>query len=150
MRKWKWNWGTGLAIALGLFVLSMGYTMYLVFQQRFDLVTTNYYEEELAYQETIDRKEQALELNESCKLELKDGQLRLDFPSELEGLQATAEILMYCQTDARNDFTIAEENWTIKDLTLPAGKLTTGKWIAKITLDTETEEYYFDPSITLP
>ena len=79
MRKWKWNWGTGLAIALGLFVLSMGYTMYLVFQQRFDLVTTNYYEEELAYQETIDRKEQALKLNESCKLELKDGQLDSEF-----------------------------------------------------------------------
>lgn len=150
MKKWKWNWGTGLALTMALFVLAMAYTMYLVSQQRYDLVTTNYYEEELAYQETINRKEQALKLKETCKLHIKDGQVQLDFPAELEGQTATTKILMYCQTDARNDFTIAEKTWTIKDLTLPAGKLSTGKWIAKITLDTQSEKYYFDPSIVIP
>lgn len=150
MRKWKWNWGTGLAVVLGLFVLSMAYTMYLVTQQRYDLVTTDYYEEELAYQETIDRKQEALQLSEPCRMEIIEGKLVINFPQELEGQTAKAKVLMYCLTDAEKDFTLQEEAWTVKDLQLPASKMSSGKWIAKIHLDTDHAKYYFDPSIVIP
>lgn len=135
---------------LGLFVLSMAYTMYLVTQQKYDLVTTDYYEQELAYQETIDRQESAARLSESCALKITDGKLIIDFPPELEGKTARAKVLMYCQTDADKDFSLQEEAWEIKDLILPSEKITTGKWIAKIHLDTDSGKYYFDPSIVIP
>lgn len=150
MKKWKWNWGTGLALALGLFVLSMAYTMYLVSQQKYDLVTSDYYEQELAYQETINRQKIAARLSEACKLRLHDGKLSIDFPKDLEGQTARAKVLMYCQTDADKDFTLKEEAWKIKDLTLPSHKVSTGKWIAKIHIDTDSGQYYFDPSIVIP
>jgi hypothetical protein len=150
MKKWKMNWGTGLAIVLGLFVLSMAYTMYLVTQQRFDLVTENYYEKELAYQETIDRQENALALSGTSALKVVDGKIQLQFPPELIGQTAQAKIELYCQTDARKDFTLTEENWTVANIPLSGEKMTTGKWIAKVTLDTEEAQYYFDPSIVVP
>ncbi len=150
MKKWKMNWGTGLAIVLGLFVLSMAYTMYLVTQQRYDLVTADYYEKELAYQETIDRQENALALSGKSALKMVDGKIQLQFPQELIGQTAQAHIELYCQTDARKDFTLKEENWTVAHVHLPAQKMTTGKWIAKVKLDTQDQQYYFDPSLVIP
>lgn len=144
------NWGTGIAITLGLFIGAMVYTMYLVTQQRFDLVTTNYYEAELAYQETIDRKENALTLSDESHLRIVDGKIELQFPTQLKGQTANAQILLYCQTDARKDFTLKQENWSIQNIALSTQKMTPGKWIAKVTLDTEDAQYYFDPAIVIP
>ncbi|MDZ7847906.1 MAG: FixH family protein [Owenweeksia sp.] len=58
----KLNWGTGIAIVLILFAISMGYAVYKAVQQNYDLVTTDYYAEELAYQEKIDQKKNGLAL----------------------------------------------------------------------------------------
>ena len=52
----KWNWGTGIAITLVLFIGLMSFMVFKSTQQRFDLVSENYYEEELNYQEVIDQK----------------------------------------------------------------------------------------------
>jgi hypothetical protein len=150
MKKWKMNWGTGIAITLALFIGAMVYTMYLVTQQRFDLVTTNYYEAELAYQETIDRKENALTLSDESHLRIVDGKIELQFPTQLKGQTANAQILLYCQTDARKDFTLTQKDWTVANVPLSAQKMTTGKWIAKVTLDTPGAKYYFEPSIVIP
>lgn len=52
----KINWGTGLAITLGIFAFGMGFTVYQATQSEHDLVTRDYYQQELAYQSTIDGK----------------------------------------------------------------------------------------------
>lgn len=149
MKKWKWNWGTGLAIALAVFVLGMTLTMFKVSQQRFDLVTTDYYEEELAYQETIDRKQAALQLKDRAELSFKDGRVVLSLPQQLHGKAANVEVKMYCQTDARNDFILNEKDWPVKNIEVPSSKLKPGKWIAKVTLDLAEAQYYFDPDIVI-
>lgn len=150
MPKWKFNWGTGLALVLALFIGAMTLVMVKASKHNNDLVTSDYYVRELAYQETIERKRNALALSGSCSLKVVQGKIQLQFPQELIGQTAQAHIELYCQTDARKDFTLKEENWTVAHIHLPTQKMTTGKWIAKVTLDTEASQYYFDPSIVIP
>ena len=57
----KFTWGHGIVVALGLFI---SFILYLIFvfpigKQNSELVTENYYEDELSYQKVIDAKNNA-------------------------------------------------------------------------------------------
>lgn len=135
---------------LGLFAISMGYAVYKAVQQDYDLVTSDYYAEELVYQEKIDQMKNALKLSDNAKLTWTEKGLVIEFPEELQGRKMTARVNMYCVTEKDNDFSISEENWALADLAIPAGKFNSGRWVAKITLDDAGTGYYFDPEIVIP
>lgn len=144
------NWGKGLALALGLFALGMGFTVYKVItMQGHDLVTEDYYAEEIAYQNKIDQTKRGLLLEDRTELVLDNGTLVLHLPDDLKGMPATAEIYMYCLTNADNDFSTTYTG-EVKNITLPAEKLSTGKWTAKVSLSCHNSRYYFEPEIYLP
>ena len=84
------NWGKGLALALGIFALGMGFTVYKVITlQGHDLVTEDYYAQEIAFQDKIDQTKRGLMLEDKAQLHLSDGQLVLHLPDDLEGLPAS-------------------------------------------------------------
>ena len=60
------------------------------------------------------------------------------------------EIEMYSPTHAEKDFNLSYESWTVASLSLPAEKLSAGKWIAKIHLNTDSTDYYFETDFLLP
>ncbi len=146
----KFNWGTGLAITLAIFVIGMGTVLYKALNQRHDLVTTDYYAKEIAYQETIEQKKNAAALDEKCTLKVEDEALLLHFPTSLKGLLASAEIEMYSPTHAEKDFYLSQKEWRVASLEIPKEKLSAGKWIAKVNLNTEGDDYYFETDILLP
>lgn len=145
----KINWGTGLAITLGIFAFGMGFTVYQATQSEHDLVTRDYYQQELAYQSTIDGKKNAATLKEACQLRVEDQKLLLEFPASLEGEKGDLEMIMYYPTAADQDFNIEEKNWTIGRLEIPGDKLSGGKWIAKVKLNVGDKSYYFEPEILI-
>ncbi len=146
----KFTWGTAIAIVLVVFALGMGYAVYQAVQQDYDLVTEDYYAEELVYQEKIDQKTAALALEGELVLSWTEAGMLLQFPEELKGKVAGMDLEMYCVTEADNDFNITQKSWSVADITIPAAKFKSGKWIAKLTLVTNGTAYYFDPAIALP
>lgn len=150
MKKWKWNWGSALALSLALFAGGMVYVMVTASSQNFDLVTRDYYAAELAYQEKIDQRERALALGEPCEIEITPEGVMLNFPEALEGKKANLRVHMYSPVEADLDFVIEEENWAVANFELPFEKLSRGKWIAKIDLESEGKRYYFEPELTMP
>lgn len=148
--KMKWNWGNSIALYLGLFIATIGFLLYLSLQQRNDLVTTDYYAKELAYQSEIDRQVRTRDLGLSARLEWSQEHLWLRLPESLHGQKGDLRLEMYCQNDERKDFSLRWEATEIQDLRLPSEKLSQGKWIAKVHLDTEGDALYFAPQIILP
>jgi hypothetical protein len=146
----KFNWGTGLAVTLGIFILGMGTALYKAVNQRHDLVTTDYYAKELAYQQTIEQKKNAAALVGRCELKIEDDKLVLHFPNSLMGLISNAEIEMYSPTHAEKDFNLLFEDWKVASITLPSEKLSAGKWIAKVKLHTDSTGYYLEADFLLP
>lgn len=145
----KWNWGTGIALTLVLFACIMTFMVIKASQQRFDLVSENYYEEEMAYQEVIDQKSNALLLNSKAELQLIDGKLVLSLPEDLALKDKRYTVLMYCETDARLDFFISNKSSSENSIAIPFKHWNTGKWIAKVKLNCENVDYYFEPFILL-
>lgn len=145
----KMNWGTGLAIVLGLFIIGMGFVTYNAMNQRHDLVTTDYYQKELAYQGTIDATKNAEALGEECSFVINDAKVSLAFPSALENQKGELNLELYYPTMAERDFNLSKSDWNITTLDLPSEKLASGKWIAKIHLQLGDKAYYFETETTL-
>ncbi len=146
----KFNWGTGLVIVLGIFIIGMGTVTYKALNQRHDLVTTDYYQQELAYQNTIDAKKNAEALSENCHLEQIEGDWYLKFPKDLAQESAMLKVELYYPTMAERDFNIEKEDWTVKSLSLPSEKMASGKWIAKVNLSIADKDYYFETETLIP
>ena len=145
----KFNWGTGIAITLTVFILAMAFAVYKAVQQDFDLVTTDYYEEELKYQEKIDQKENALSLGETIKLKAAEGGILMLIPEKLKGQEGILDVEMYCVTDDEKDFRIDKPKWSAQDLLIEHEHLNSGRWIAKVTFTDSEKKYYFEPEIFL-
>lgn len=83
----KWNWGTGIVVSFVLFCSFIIYIVVQAFQLDVDLVSENYYKDELNYQQRINDRANL----ESSGLSVKTNQtaelLAFSFPSDFKGAQ---------------------------------------------------------------
>ena len=143
----KFNWGTGIAATLIFFVAFMGFMVNRAMQQNYDLVSDDYYAEEIVYQEIIDRKTNALKLEDKAQLKIEGEEAYLNLPSDFEGKSKTFTVHMYYELEAAKDFNFDVENSTQNKFAIPFKNFNTGKWIAKVKLSCDGTDYYFDPEI---
>lgn len=97
------NWGYKI---LGVYLLFVAGIIYLVVRsssEKIDLVTKDYYEQELVYQEKIEQSARAAALSAGISVETTGSHLRVSFPEEMKGRQITASVLLYCPSDSRKD-----------------------------------------------
>ncbi len=141
------NWGTGIALTLVLFAGLMSFMVYQAMQQDFDLVSEDYYAEEIDYQNIIDQKRNALALTEKASLKVTESAVNLQLPADFEGKAKTFSVLMYCEQEADNDFSFEHTETTENSFEVPFTTISEGKWIAKVKLHCDGVDYYFDPEI---
>ena len=82
----------------------------LTMRENIDLVTPDYYEQELNYQSKIDVVDRTAALKEPLTWELKENRLYLHIPKELEGKEVSGTINFFRPSDSRLD----------KDISIPA------------------------------
>jgi len=100
----KFNWGTGIVISIIIFLIISFVMIFYFMNQKVDLVTDNYYEKTLVYQNQIDEAERTKEINKNIKLEYLDSQLKLTFPDSVAKLMSDGEIYFYRPSDSKKDF----------------------------------------------
>lgn len=76
------NWGKGIMIVMGLFIVFIGVLVAVLIGQKVDLVTEDYYKEEIAYQQEIDAIYSGNELD-SLVISQKDEQLIIQFAKNI-------------------------------------------------------------------
>lgn len=143
------NWGLFIFVLYAAFVGFMGFLVYKTFGPKVDLVSTDYYEKELAFQGQIDatKAAQAFSVPVTCKAE--NGQLTIVFPAEMQGKTFLGTLHFYCPWNAENDKTIPFSNAAQSEIkvtmpTLPAGKYKLNMdWVA------EGKKYHVEESLFL-
>jgi len=76
------NWGKGVAIVLGLFIVFIGFLAFTLIRQKVDLVTDEYYKEDMAYQGEIDALDAGFKLKE-LQVSQRNGQLIVEFDQNI-------------------------------------------------------------------
>lgn len=97
------NWGNKLVLVFVAFALFMGYMVYRAVSTKYDLVSKDYYKDELRYQERIDGVKNAVALGDvTIRQDAADIQIQL--PKEHKGYAVKGEVHFYCITDDSKDF----------------------------------------------
>ncbi len=147
--KIKWNWGTGIVVAMLLFmifILQFVYRVTFVDKYNHHLVSEEYYEEELHYQEVIDKTNNAAKLKENVKIVSSDKGINILFPSEFDEKKIEGMVYFKRLSNAKLDF---NKNIDLSDhsLFIPKDQLVSGKWIIKIDWKYEDEAFMLTETI---
>ncbi|MBN1407105.1 MAG: FixH family protein [Calditrichaceae bacterium] len=144
-------WPIGLTIVFIVFFLYLTGFIVLSQMNRSDLVTDNYYDEEIAYQDQIERIERSRKLNQQISLnhDIQNKIVELQFPSEIDPHSISGNILFFRPSDAKQDqiHPIRLNNENIQIINVK--HLTKGMWRLKIFWQLNREEYYDEKILTI-
>jgi hypothetical protein len=97
------SWGYKIAIFYLSFVVGMLFLVYKANSESFDLVTENYYEAELKYQDVIDQKGNVAELSAPPKITHTINSISIQFPKEFADKSVEGDVYLYRPSDASKD-----------------------------------------------
>lgn len=147
--KIKFNWGWGIAVFYSAFVLFLIGNVVFSFFQRTDLVTENYYNEELAYQQTIHKAERAKRLGGNLNIAQGASTIAIQFPEELRGKKIEGNVLLYRPADASADrkfkLNVNDNNFQVID----SRQLAKGLWVIKIDWSDGDSTYYNEEKVNI-
>lgn len=144
----KISWGHKIAFVYITFTIGIGFLVWKASSQKFDLVTKDYYEQELRYQQVIDQAKNANSLSAPVKVSIRDGAVTVNFPDEMKAKKKLIDFYLYCPSDARKDFRKKIEAVDIAVTTqFPNGL--TGYYELKLSWEAEGIKYYHEEKILL-
>lgn len=140
------NWGTKILIVYIAFITGILLMVFKSSSQKTDLVTTDYYEKELKYQDKINDMNRVSALSAPIEYGLKKDSLVIRFPKDFAGKRLVGEAVLYCPADENKDikkrFSIQDE--LLQILIPPASK---GLYELHLSWQDGGVTYYFEKKI---
>lgn len=145
----KLNWGHGIAVFLVIFlVINVAVVLY-TFNQDVELVTDNYYEKELKYEDQLIQERRGMNLPDSLKIDLDNLNLVIDYPPSLLKQTIQGNIHLFRPDQKKFDYNIKiESDSTGKQIINMTGKAP-GKWKISVALNDGNLDYLFKKDIYL-
>ena len=136
------NWGWKLAIAMGLFMIGVLAVVIYTMTLDVNLVSEDYYQQELAYEDQITRLKNTESLEQKPTFgKTSDGKLIvLTFPSSIE--PEKGEIILYRPSDFKTDRRFPLKLDEANQQGFVAETLQAGLWRAKLTWESGGKSYY--------
>ena len=141
------SWGKGIIIVFAVFMLGVGIMVYKSMTKNIDLVSNNYYEKELKYQEQINKINNTKTLKQGIKIESNGSAVIITYPGESN--KVTGEISFYKPSDAKNDFKMNIESGSDLKQVISTEKLTKGLWKVKISWAMDGIDYFNEEKIMI-
>lgn len=143
------SWGKKIAILYIGFVVLIMTMVSLTMREKVDLETPDYYEQELKFQDKIDKMSRAEQLNEPLTWRIMNDGLVISFPAELSSQKPAASIHLVRPSDATLDknFELKPDTLTSRFISLSGLK----KGVYKLQVDWSAGEttYYNEGVITV-
>lgn len=142
------NWGYKILIAYSIFVGGIVYLMIRSSGENTDLVTPDYYAQELKYQQKIDEAKRASDLPEKISYELQADKIIVRFPKFFNGTKLNGTILLYCPADKTRDI---KQSFVSEDLTAALNFPLTVKGLYELQISWEAngQQYYYEKKINI-
>ncbi|KAB2909544.1 MAG: FixH family protein [Ignavibacteriales bacterium] len=145
----KFHWGHGIAIFLVLFTILTISVVVFAFSQKVDLVTDNYYEKELKYEDEIAGLKRGLEYKDSLIITLVKNDLKISYPFAFYGIKASGKIHLYKPDRRVLDQEIAVNYDQAGNQIIDMTNQGRGVWKVTIDLNDGKEDYLFQKRIYL-
>ncbi len=146
----KFDWGKGIFLAITIFVITTLSVVSYLISLDFFLVTNNHYEEGVEYQETIDQKKRASELENPILVvfDEKIEALRIVFPNELVG-KAQGNIKLYRPNNPRLDAELPLKVNATGTQLISTSTMEKGKWVLSIQWEVDETKYLEEKTVVI-
>lgn len=144
----KLNWGHGLMIALGSFIL---FILFLIFvfpmgKQNAEMISNNYYEEELHYQDIIDAKKNAASLKQVPNYKATASGIQITFPEEIKPEANKVNFVLFRTEDSNLDVK-KEVSISNNQFIIPNKVISKGSYTLKLKWSENKKPYQIDYDI---
>ncbi|HEY8510613.1 MAG TPA: FixH family protein [Cyclobacteriaceae bacterium] len=141
------SWGKAIILSFVLFAAFVAGMVTVCVRQNISLVTRDYYKEELVYQEQLDRKQNALELDTQPEIVVRENYLEVHYP-QLASV-TSGSVLLFRPSDASLDheFQLTPTSGPVQRFELQA--LAKGLYKARMQWVMNDREYYIEKVIVL-
>lgn len=145
----KINWGTGIIIA---FIGFMCFILYFVIKVNtdkkydHDLVTEDYYKEELDFQNDINKETDAKNLSENISLNKNENGLLIAFPETFIVNNISGKVFLYRPSNKQLDFEVPI-SLSDHNLLIPDKRLLDGRWNIKVDWQYNGKSYLYKKEI---
>lgn len=136
------SWGVKIACLYTGFALLIATMVSLTARENIDLVTPDYYEQELKFQERIDAVDRTNLLKEQLTWELKENSLHLHFPQEFYGKAVSGTVYFFRPSDKRLDVTVAVPELEQGKTTIPLHALRKGMYKMQVSWQADKVDYF--------
>jgi len=143
------NWGNRLVLVFLVFGAGMGYLVYRSMNTDYELVESDYYKQELRYQNVIDEHNSATALSTAVNIEKKEGALLIQFPEEMKNKSLTGELYFYCAYDSKKDKRVTLQSDSKGVQTIPPGTILPGSYTVKIKWSNGDKSYYSEQNLSV-
>jgi len=143
------NWGNKLVVAFILFGCLIGTLVYKAVNTRYDLVSKDYYKEELRYQDRIDGLKNAASIS-NVQIEQDANNIHIQLPNEHKGLDIKGDAYFYCITDERKDVHFPLVLDSTASFHVLKTNLKKGAYHIKLNWQLGKESFYNEQKIIIP
>jgi hypothetical protein len=144
------SWGTKIAVLYSSFVLMIGVMVYVFVNQQVDLVSDDYYERELAFQDKINEMNNANALPEKITHIISSSEIQLQFPSLFKGQKVQGEIYFFRPSDKLKDFkSTINLNDNVQQI-IALNSLSKGMYKMQINWTANEKKYFSEEVIVIP
>jgi hypothetical protein len=143
------NWGHKLMLGFLVFAGMMFYLVYQSMHTRYDLVSKEYYKDELKYQQVIDGTNRANGLSSQVTVAQTGNDIIIRLPNEMKNTVVTGNMLFYCADNAQKDKTMALRVNADAIQTIHCNQFIPGNYTVKISWESNRRQYYSEVHITI-
>jgi hypothetical protein len=143
------SWGIKITMLYVGFVILILIMVSMAMNQKIDLVSKDYYEQELNYQEKIDKTNRSHALSQQLSWQVLEHALLLKFPKQFKGRIIKGKIYFFRPSDERMDTTLdflsADSSM---DLNINTSQLKKGLYKMQVDWEVDKEKYYNEAILT--
>jgi len=142
------NWGKWIVVSFVLFTAFIGVIVAISMRQDVNLVSKRYYQDELMYQQMLDRKNNTEQLLEKPDITIVDqAYLRIQFPEAK--LIEQGEVQLFRPSSEKLDQRFKLSSSTDSVQVIPVPNLKPGAYRIKMLWTMEGEDYYLEKFVVI-
>ncbi len=148
MSVMKINWGAKIALLYGGFVVLIVMLVAGSMRQDFDLVTPDYYGQEIKYQQVIDAGKNQATLSAPVVIHANATDVMIEFPSEFADKVVKGDVHFYSPVNASWDKTF-NINIANNSMTVQRSELRNTNYTIKLNWEADGKKYYQETTLNL-
>lgn len=145
----KFSWGNRILVVILLFIGGMGYLVYRCLNTDYELVSSEYYNDELKYQNVIDASKNSQGLTDTLSIKSIGEGVVLQMPAEMRAVSVKGTVYFYCAQSSAKDRRfdlILDSN---ASQFIEKSRLKAGSYVVKVNWEMKGKSFYAEQLITL-